>query len=235
MKKCYIILTSIISMYALTTNAQTPFSQCIRTDVDLGYTLAESGTEFANQVNAFGFGLGADYCIGGEQLKFVASPFIFLWQGNDLATMKPYYKSKGNTLTMYNGGTYYNSGVLFGLHYTFERAVPDKLPVFTTNLQYGFFAANLPEVLTAYNTADLQGVSQRFDAAKGFGAALKLGVGMDLVKANNTLYHIGVSYKREAADIPQTEFSKGALSQTEIFKWRTNTIMLNLGATFELN
>lgn len=235
MKKCYIILTSIISMYALTTNAQTPFSQCIRADVDLGYTLAESGTGFADQVNAFGFGLGADYCIGGEQLKFVASPFIFLWQGNDLTAMKPVYKAKGNTLTEYNGGTYYNSGVLFGLHYRFNRAIPDKLPVITTNLQYGFFAANLPQLLIEYNTADMEGVFQRFDQAKGLGAALKVGVGVDMVKANNTLYHIGLSYKRESADIPQNTVSNVSLSQTDIFQWRTNTFMLNLGATFELN
>lgn len=233
MKKCITILIGLIPMYALT--AQTPFTQCLRADVDLGYTLSPADGDFGENVNAPGFGVGMDYCLGTAQLRFVASPFIFMWQGKDLADMKSFYKTRDFTLTAYNGGTYYSSGVLFGLHYAFKRAIPDKLPVVTTTLQYGFQASNLPETEATYNSAEADGIIQRSSAAKGFGTALRLGVGMDVLKSGNTIYHVGLSYRREASDIAHDVTSNIAVAQTEIFQWRTNTLMLNLGATFALN
>lgn len=233
MKKC-IILPALISMYALTAQTGVPFSQCLRAGAQLGYTLTQQENTFSDLSNATGFGLGMDYCIGGKHLKFVASPYIFLWQGKSLTDMKAYYKERDFTLNNYNSGTYYTSGVLMGLHYTFKRAVPDKFPVFYTALQYGFVSANLPATEAQYDEVAQEGVVQRTDAAKGLGTALQLSLGAEVLKAGNTTYYAGLNFRREAADIPYLATSNVNTPATQLFLWRTQTIQLQIGATFSI-
>jgi len=233
MKKFWCIIIGLSSMHAHFLHGQT-LNQSLQAGVDLGYAIEQTDNSLSEQAGNVGFGVEVNYALGGRNLSFLSTPYIYLMQGEDLAGMKSIYKKKNITLTEYDGGTYYSAGFLFGLQYTFWGRDLLDVPDWRLALQYGFVNCNLPAIMLVYDTPETQGVMQRSDAVNSLGAAWKLAFGADVLRSGNAIYSADISIRRESANIPMMLTSNITTPQMDVFAWKAYFLQLTLGVRFNI-
>ncbi len=234
MKKCMLVLIILIEMHTLTAQSQ-QLNQRLQGSLDFGFTPALDGSNLGEQANSLGFGGSMQYVIGGKNLRYTFSPYIFMWQGKDLAAMKAGYKDRNLVLTEYNGGTYYSTGLLMGLQYSFPNLKPSGLPAFHAGAQFGFVSTHVPAMEATYDTPEEEGVIMRCDAARANGAAYRIYVDADILRSNNAIYTISLGVRSEAANIPYISDTSNGSPVSEIYLWRGYTAQLGLGIAFGVN
>lgn len=233
---CFIIALSLAHTVFAQTNTH---NQRIDLNLDLGYRLDRTGSDLADFAHTTGFGAGGDYSIGSKTLRMVMSPYIHAQSGNDFNDMKAFYKDKGYTLTSFNGGMYYSTGMLLGARYQIPSRRPSGLPAFYTSLQFGFHAAHSPACNVNYETINEESITIKDDASTALGSAWRLQAGADVVRSGEALYSIQLSVRQERSILPIDRTSIGipgldTPNSTELFQWNGIYAVIGVGVAFDL-
>jgi hypothetical protein len=233
---CLILALSLAIQVFGQSNTHT---QRIDLNFDLGYRIDRTGSDLVDVARTTGFGAGADYSIGSKALRMVMSPYIHAQSGNDFNDMKSFYKDKGYTLSSYNGGMYYSTGMLFGARYQIPTRRPSGLPAFYTALQFGFHAAHTPATDISYQTIDEETITIKDDASTALGSNWRLQVGADVLRSGEALYSIQLSVRQERSVLPIDRQSIGipgtdSPQSTEVFQWNGMFAVIGIGVAFDL-
>lgn len=234
MKNC--IALSILLSLLIQVNAQENTKPIHRISFGLGvnYLFPNSENDLNIAAKETGFLGGLTYSMKYGKMGLSLSPFVKLHAGEDFDGMKQYYKDQNITLTSFNGGTYFSSGMSIGLD--IDLLNNGNLPVISSYIQYGISSVRTPALIINADTQN-GNIIVRTEQGLAVGSVFNVGVNCDAFKSGNSIYSVKLGVMNENASvlIPTTTFTDAIVKSAEIFPWRSLSAYLSLAIAFDLD